>query len=270
MLLARVISAVVAVVAILTVLFVLPHEYVTPVIAAIVLAASWEWSSLARITKVPMRIAFAVIVTALCVAVNAFLTESLFWAVLASFAIWWFAAFVMVLRYPFVMPRWGVIVAAPLTLVPMYVALLSIARFPMHELYLGSGLLLFVLVVIWGADVGGYFAGRAMGKRKLAPHVSPNKTWAGVIGGLLASALVGVVGAMIFGIPVARLVPLCIATGAISVLGDLMISLFKREAGLKDSGVLFPGHGGLLDRLDSIGAGVPLFVAGLAIGHGAW
>lgn len=270
MLLARLISAVVAVVAILAVLFAVPRLYIAPVISVIFFAASWEWSSLARFRSVAARFVFAVTITALCVAVNHWLTDSLFQAVLFVFGAWWFIAFLMVLRYPFTVPRWVAIVAAPLTLVPVYVGLLGIARFPVHESYLGSGLLLFVLVVIWGADVGGYFAGRFFGKRKLSPHVSPNKTWAGVVGGLSVSALVGLVGAMFFEISASRIVPLCIATGALSVLGDLFISLLKREAGLKDSGVLFPGHGGLLDRLDSISAGLPLFVAGLVVGHGPW
>ncbi|MEL6868690.1 MAG: phosphatidate cytidylyltransferase [Pseudomonadota bacterium] len=270
MLIARIISAVIAVIVILLLLFVMPAAYLSYVVAVVFLGAGWEWSALARMHRAPIRLAFALGVVALCLLVNITLTDTLFRAVLIAAGLWWLAAFVLVIRYPLRVPAALVALGAPLTLVPAYIGITALARFPVHELYAGSGLLLFVLVVIWGADVGGYFAGRFLGKRKLAVKVSPNKTWAGVFGGLALSAVIGGVGSVLFDFPATRLVPLCIATGAISVLGDLLISLFKREAGLKDSGVLFPGHGGLLDRLDSISAGLPLFVAGVAIGHGPW
>lgn len=131
-------------------------------------------------------------------------------------------------------------------------------------------MLVFTLLVVCAADVGGYFVGRRVGGAKLAPKVSPNKTWAGVFGGLALSALIGLLGSVMWDFPWYLLVPMCMVTAAVSVVGDLTISLFKREAGLKDSGNLFPGHGGILDRVDSISAGATLFVAGLMLGHGPW
>jgi phosphatidate cytidylyltransferase len=126
-------------------------------------------------------------------------------------------------------------------------------------------LIIWLFVVVWSADIGAYFVGRAYGRRKLARAVSPGKTWEGAVGGLvcsvvLATGLVGIV-------PVLRMVPLSLtgwallafALGAISIVGDLFESVLKRETGAKDSGALLPGHGGLLDRIDALLAALPTF-----------
>ena len=269
MLIQRVISALVAVAAILVVLFLLPAWVTQPVIGLFVAAAAWEWASLARFVSVPARAAYAALIMLLCAAYAVFADAQVFTAVLLAAGFWWLVALVLVLVYPIRVPRWLALLAGPLALLPLFMALASLAEYSSANID-GAVLLLFVLVTIWGTDVGGYFAGRSFGKRKLAPNVSPKKTWAGVIGGLLIASACGFVGSQIFGLAWYRLVPLCVATAAVSILGDLTVSLFKREAGLKDSGTLFPGHGGMLDRLDSISAGAPLFVAGIAIGHGPW
>ena len=270
MLLARVVSALVALGAILLVLFVLPHGFVAPVILAVVAASAWEWGALARLEALYVRIAYAALIVALAAVYAQFGTPEVFRAMLWIAGVWWLVGLVLVLRYPVQVPRWLVLAGGPLTLVTLFVALDGLARFPMDESRLGAALLLFVLFTVWAADVGGYFVGRQFGKRKLAARVSPNKTWAGVIGGLALSGVIGVGGIALFDLAWYRIVPLCVATGAVSVLGDLLISLFKREAGLKDSGSLFPGHGGMLDRVDSISSGATLFVAGIVVGHGPW
>jgi len=118
-----------------------------------------------------------------------------------------------------------------------------------------------VLLLVLGADSGAYMFGKMFGKHKLAPKVSPGKTWEGFLGGLVTSALIAVL--------FATLAPLTVSTGTLvicaiiatlaSVLGDLTESMFKREAGIKDSGNLIPGHGGILDRIDSLTAAVPVF-----------
>jgi len=127
--------------------------------------------------------------------------------------------------------------------------------------FAGAWWLLFVLLLVWGADSGAYMFGKMFGKHKLAPKVSPGKTWEGFLGGLVTSALIAVL--------FATLAPLTVSTGTLvicaiiatlaSVLGDLTESMFKREAGIKDSGNLIPGHGGILDRIDSLTAAVPVF-----------
>jgi phosphatidate cytidylyltransferase len=124
-------------------------------------------------------------------------------------------------------------------------------------------LLLYLLLLVVAADIGAYFAGRRFGKNKLAPRVSPGKTWEGVLGGLAASALMALIGVRWFEVSAASFIGLCALVVAASIVGDLTESLFKRHAGLKDSGSLLPGHGGLLDRVDSITAAAPVFLVGL-------
>jgi len=127
----------------------------------------------------------------------------------------------------------------------------------------GAQWALFVLALAFAADTGAYFAGRNFGRIKLAPRVSPGKTWEGVIGGTVLAAVAGALAAQWFGLPQRLFVPLCVAGAAFSVVGDLTESMFKRASGLKDSGRLFPGHGGVLDRVDSVLAATPVMCLGL-------
>jgi phosphatidate cytidylyltransferase len=132
----------------------------------------------------------------------------------------------------------------------------------------GSWLLLLLLLIVWSADTGAYFAGRAFGKRKLAPQISPGKTQAGLLGGLIAASLTAPIAANLMplaGMEATRLILLAMIAALISVGGDLMISLHKRTSGFKDSGNLLPGHGGVLDRLDSLMAAAPFFALGLLV-----
>jgi phosphatidate cytidylyltransferase len=110
-----------------------------------------------------------------------------------------------------------------------------------------------------------FFAGRRFGRLRLAPAVSPGKTWEGVLGGFAASALLAIAGSEWFGVPVPAFLPLCLAAVAFSVIGDLTESLLKRFAGLKDSGTLFPGHGGVMDRIDSVTGAAPVLLFGLTV-----
>jgi phosphatidate cytidylyltransferase len=158
--------------------------------------------------------------------------------------------------YPTAIPgvvRW---IAGVLVLVPLYNALIV--------LYLASpAILLGALLIVWAADTGAFVAGKLFGRVKLAPKISPGKSWEGVIGGLLTVALLALAGAYIFDARAAVLVPFCLAVACASIVGDLTVSMFKRTAELKDSGSLFPGHGGVLDRIDSVAAAAPLFALGI-------
>lgn len=143
----------------------------------------------------------------------------------------------------------------------------------LHGLDMGPYLVLCLLMLIWIADSAAYFAGRRWGRRKLAPVVSPGKTVEGVMGALAGGLLWGVALAWWFGATWPQrggIVLLCVLTVLFSVYGDLYESLLKRRRGLKDSGRLLPGHGGLLDRIDSLTAAAPVFALGLiALGFGA-
>ena len=121
---------------------------------------------------------------------------------------------------------------------------------------------LYGLMLVWAADTFAYFAGRRFGGAKLAPSISPGKTWAGFWGGLFGVVVLAMVMAPVLGVTLQQLpvlVAISLVAGLASVLGDLFESLIKRQAGAKDSGTLLPGHGGLLDRIDSILAALPVF-----------
>jgi phosphatidate cytidylyltransferase len=118
------------------------------------------------------------------------------------------------------------------------------------------------MVLVWGADIGAYFSGRAFGKRKLAPAVSPGKSWEGVYGGLALTLVITLVVGVVRDWSVKEIFLALLATAIvvfISVVGDLTESMFKRQAGIKDSSNLLPGHGGVLDRIDSLTAAIPIF-----------
>lgn len=183
-------------------------------------------------------------------------------------ALWWLVVAFMVVRYPkgigwwekkpFLQQGFGV-----LTLVPFLwsVALLRAYQYDIAP-YLGAKLVFLVCLLVWTADSGAYFAGKRYGKRKMAPTVSPNKTVEGLIGGLITAVLVTLLGAKLLAIPFASIGMLsfiAIVTSFSSVLGDLAESMFKRVAGVKDSGRILPGHGGILDRIDSLTAAFPVF-----------
>lgn len=130
----------------------------------------------------------------------------------------------------------------------------------------GGWVLLYLMTLVWIADIGAYFSGRKFGKNKLAPGISPGKTWEGVLGGIITNILWMTLIFFLAGLLETGLLwflAIGIATSAISVVGDLFESILKREAGVKDSGWILPGHGGVLDRFDSIIAAAPVFLAGL-------
>jgi len=129
----------------------------------------------------------------------------------------------------------------------------------------GGWIMLYLLTLVWVADIGAYFSGRKFGKHKLAPGISPGKTWEGVAGGVILNVLWMLVVFQIgngWGTELWQFILIGLATSMISVVGDLYESILKREAAVKDSGKLLPGHGGVLDRIDSVIAATPIFVAG--------
>ncbi len=252
----RVITALIAVAVLLFVLFALPRLAAQAVIALLILAGAWEWSGFLGSGSTPIRALYVGLVAVLMGLVT-WLAPQINGLLFQIALAWWVCALVWTLFYPTPIPaavRW---VAGALVLLPLYSALVA--------LYLASpAVLLGALLIVWAADTGAFVAGKLFGRVKLAPQISPGKTWEGVIGGLLTVALLAVVGTYLFDARMAVLVPFCLAVACASIVGDLTVSMFKRTAGLKDSGSIFPGHGGVLDRIDSVAAAAPLFALGIA------
>jgi len=228
-------------------------------IGLVVTLGAWEWARLAGFNGQLARVVFAAVVALLCLFL--YLTPGLALWVLVAAVIWWAVATFLVLTYPATSDSWSSLACrlliGLLILLPAFQGLLLLKSWPM-----GNGLILSVMVLVWAADIGAYFSGKAFGKRKLALQVSPGKSWEGFYGGL-ATALVITLGVAIAqdwpaGDIVLGLVCAAIVV-AISVVGDLTESMFKRRSGIKDSSQLLPGHGGVLDRIDSLTAAIPVF-----------
>jgi len=256
MLKTRIITAVIALAVLGVVLFVVPSWLTELVIGALILAGAWEWSGFLNLSTTQARAVYVAAIGVLVVVSYLFLSEVSDLVLLTAF-VWWFAAFIWTMFFPTPIPLWIRWVSGALVLVPLFVALIILFR-------VGEGELLFALLIVWAADAGAYFAGKQFGRVKLAPSISPGKTWEGVIGGLLVVALLAVVGARYSDTTLAVLLPFLLAVAALSIVGDLTVSMFKRTAGIKDSGTLFPGHGGVLDRIDSVAAAAPLFALGIS------
>jgi phosphatidate cytidylyltransferase len=225
--------------------------------------AAWEWAGFGGLTSPAARAAYSGLVAAA-------LWAAWWWSgevhhlilLLSAACLWWVAAFIWLSVAPARHRAGLTLLCGLLVLVPAYVAL---ARVELGVQRLGSGpqLVLWLIFMVCAADIGAYFAGRALGRRKLAPRVSPGKTWEGAAGGMAAVALTAWAGAVYFDLPALRAIAFGCLIGIFSIVGDLTESMFKRAAALKDSGTLLPGHGGLLDRLDSVTAAAPLYALGL-------
>ena len=175
----------------------------------------------------------------------------------------WLVSFVLVLRYPRPLARPPILVMGLIVLFGAWLAYYRVHGGSAD----GPALILVGLAIVWSADIGAFIVGRTLGRTWLAPRVSPKKTWEGVGGGLVFAALIGGIAARLLGLPVGLMLLTAAAMALISVVGDLGISMLKRHAGLKDSGVLLPGHGGILDRFDGVTAALPFYALALQFAH---
>jgi phosphatidate cytidylyltransferase len=258
---ARILSGIVLVAGVLALLLWAPAPWTLAVIAVAILAGAWEWSAFLGPSGRPggrlERFLFvAVIAVVLVVGWIATRDPAVLLGVLWVAAAWWVVALLWILRGPAAVNRFAAWTSGILVLVP---AGLGLARLRV-DLVDGAHWTLYLLVLVWAADTGAYFAGKALGRHHLAPHVSPGKTWEGVAGGLALAGAFALFGAYWLGVPWLPMVLGSLVVAAFSVVGDLTESLLKRFAGVKDSGHLIPGHGGIMDRLDSITAAAPLLL----------
>ncbi|REH37892.1 phosphatidate cytidylyltransferase [Paraperlucidibaca baekdonensis] len=234
-----------------------------PVFAALlVLIAAYEWTNLMQLRSFAQRFGYLALV-AMGIAYfqrQDFSSQTGLLMVAASFA--WLFALGWVMRYPEQTAQWAgrgrMALIGLMLLLPTWAGLVALhAQSPWWLMY--------VLLLVWGADTGAYFSGRRFGRVKLAVHVSPAKTREGLYGGLLLTSLI-IAGVTIYlSLDMARamlFMSISLLTVLASVLGDLFESMAKRRAGIKDSGRIFPGHGGALDRIDSLTAAAPVFMAG--------
>jgi len=267
----RIITAVLLAVAFLLALFGSNAAGFSLIIAAVVVLAAWEWADLAGLKGQPLRIAYALLV-GVCLAWSAdyiALTDLLIGNreaardLLVVACVFWAVALLWVQGYPSSAVLWGHrwlrALMGLLVLVPTWLAVVLLRAEPQ-----GVWLIMLVLLIVVAADVGAYFTGRAFGRRKLAIAVSPGKSWEGFWGGFAACMLLATLVGLWQGNVLLTLAIMAPASLA-SVLGDLLESMVKRHRGIKDSSQLLPGHGGILDRVDSLTAAAPVFALGLIV-----
>ncbi|MEJ2442785.1 MAG: phosphatidate cytidylyltransferase [Exilibacterium sp.] len=286
----RVLTAVLLAVVFLSVLFFSPLPLFMVFVAVAVLLSAWEWANLAGFSKPFQRLAYLLVIAVLLAVVaysNVFqgeltpdnaLSDSVvgqMWLldrdavkrILLVACGWWALALLWVQGYPHSALLWGSrwlrALMGVLVLLPTAVALIYLRGQPA-----GAWLILLMVTVVVTADVGAYFSGKAFGKHKLAPAVSPGKSWEGFLGGLASSVMMAIVVGAAFGVDqLWGLLLLIVPTSLASVLGDLLESMLKRHRGLKDSSHLLPGHGGILDRVDSLTAAAPVFAMALMLSN---
>ena len=247
-------------------------------VALVMGLGAWEWSSMSGITRTFTKSAYAALVVVICLVLSILLPTDLIWYqgqlnslytyILSVAAFWWIVSLAMIIAYPNYSSIWYTSkilrgIFGLLTLIPTWVAVITL-RTSLFKVdpYYGASLIFYVLGIVWAADIGAFFVGVKFGKHKLRPEVSPGKTLEGLMGGVFASSAIIAFAALHYQVDPSR-IWLHILVGAITVgvsaLGDLNESMFKRCAGIKDSGKLLPGHGGVMDRIDSLTAAFPVF-----------
>ena len=268
----RVITAIVMLAVLFPVLFLLPELYFQLLLIAAFGVGAWEWARLSNVESPRQCIAYAVAM-ALIIALSAiytgiysgFVNQPLLLGIMLVACVGWVLAAMLVIAYPaatqFLRGSLTRGLVGLVVLVPAALALLYARGLP-H----GEWLFCYMLGIVAMADIGAYFSGRQWGRRKLMPAVSPGKSWAGFWGGFASVAVfafvIGTFGT-VAGLHLPMLILLTCVASVASVFGDLFESMLKRQCGMKDSSQLLPGHGGVLDRMDSMLAAAPVFILGV-------
>ena len=273
----RIITALIlAPLAILAILF-LPVEQFKIAVAGVVALGAYEWANMSGINGRVAKASFMALILLMCGFLIFWVDGQTVWVedelntlyktILGIAAAWWAVSLLMILTYPKYSSVWteNIPIRAAfgvLTLIPTWVAIVSLrTHFYAVDTFYGASLIFYVLGIVWAADIGAFFVGVKFGKHKLRPNVSPGKSIEGLLGGVMASLAIIAFAALHYHFE-GRLVGFVIIgvlTVAVSALGDLNESMFKRCAGIKDSGKILPGHGGIMDRIDSLTAAFPVF-----------
>ena len=258
----RIITALVLVPLVLGGIFNLSPEHFSYALIAVMLVAAWEWSNMIGVENTPGRLLYLLFCFG---AIQLFSYMNQPWLYGVVVLAWcFFISWIM--NYPSNTDRWarGSVFQGAVGLVvivPTWGALSLI-----QAMDNGPWWVMFLMGIVWGADTGAYFVGRKFGRNKLAPNVSPGKSIEGVVGGMVTTGILGVLVWLFVTLPGVSLLKLLVFTmivTVVSVLGDLFESMMKRHRGIKDSGNILPGHGGILDRIDSLTAASPFFLFGL-------
>lgn len=245
----RIITALFLVTFVILGTWLLPPFYFSVVSGAILLLVAHEWARLVRLSS--KNTMYFLGILAFCILIQPWIPKTL---ILAVGCLFWIGAFYPVLAYKNKAPQWAkdpyiLMGIGFMVLYPFWVGIIALYN-------VDKKLLLLLILIVAAQDTGAYFAGKRWGTHKLISNVSPGKTWEGLLGGVIAAML-----AVLVLLPYS-LMGISLSVMIFSVLGDLFESLIKRIYQVKDSGVLLPGHGGLLDRLDSLTAAVPFFALG--------
>jgi len=275
----RIITALILAPAAILAIFYLPLAYFAALLMVIIGIGAWEWGPLMGVVDKTKRLIFTAATILLTSGVWALLSPNDLWLsnnelhhyamVLLWIAVaWWILSAFLMLSYPNSSGIWSKYrsvrgIFGWLTLIPTWLAFMVIRTNDYQaDAFSGAQLLMFLFMMVWSADIGAYFVGKAIGKNKLMPNVSPGKTFEGFLGGVVFACLLVAITAYNLGWPSEKVTTVLLVTvliTTVSVLGDLSESMFKRQAGVKDSGSILPGHGGILDRIDSLTATAPIF-----------
>jgi phosphatidate cytidylyltransferase len=263
MLLHRVITALLLAVPVIWIILFQPSDIMLWLLLLVALLSGYEWARLGGLESVLQRIIFALVIAAVpWIFIEYLYQYALLYTALS--VLWWGGVHIY-LRKARPVHRGAVVSLAKLVVALLVVPAAVIAMYKLHDRPQGGEWLLYGLMLVWVADIGAYFSGKRFGKTKLAPNISPGKTREGLWGALLATSLYSLIAGFYFDLEAAQmgfLVMLSLVLTVISVTGDLYESYLKRERGLKDSGNILPGHGGILDRIDSVLAAMPVFLVG--------
>jgi len=251
----------------------LPDTYLALLLSIFIIIAAWEWAGFFRPDVLSVRLGYSAVISALLAYVWFQINTNNMLIIISIAFVWWLLIFGYLIRTTMRSnidkgnnARGKIIkgFAGIIVLVPAWSAMVFIHQ----SEQLGPYYLIFLFVLISMADTGAYIAGKRWGTHKLAPVISPGKTWEGVFGMLLVVVIAAIIGGFLLGESAKELVffvPLCVGVAVFSIAGDLLESVLKRSIGKKDSGSILPGHGGMLDRIDSLTASAPVFLLGMFV-----